>query len=90
MPNENSVVKDNGDSTVTVDGRKFTPADTDHTVPVSDAGVAGPANFAASTLKVDGLEVLGAKVFSDTEDYKTFAAAHPSAITIVMHNTSTS
>ncbi|WP_367294113.1 hypothetical protein [Levilactobacillus brevis] len=90
MPNENSVVKDNGDSTVTVDGRKFTPADTDHTVPVSDAGVAGPANFAAGTLKVDDLEVLGAKVFSDTEDYKTFAAAHPSAITIVTHDTSTS
>ncbi|RWZ41069.1 hypothetical protein EQG69_04880 [Levilactobacillus brevis] len=90
IPNENSVVKDNGDSTVTVDGRKFTPADTDHTVPVSDAGVAGPANFAAGTLKVDDLEVLGAKVFSDTEDYKTFAAAHPSAITIVTHDTSTS
>ncbi|MGJ3947088.1 pyocin knob domain-containing protein [Levilactobacillus brevis] len=90
MPNENSVVKDNGDSTVTVDGRKFVPADTDHTIPVSEAGVAGPANFAAGTLKVDDLEVLGAKVFSDTEDYKTFAAAHPSAITIVTHNTSTS
>ncbi|WP_434314904.1 hypothetical protein V1331_03110 [Levilactobacillus brevis] len=90
IPNENSVVKDNGDSTVTVDGRKFTPADTDHTVPVSDAGVAGPANFAAGTLKVDDLEVLGAKVFSDTDDYKTFAAAHPGAITIVTHNTSTS
>ncbi|WP_369957199.1 pyocin knob domain-containing protein [Levilactobacillus brevis] len=90
MPNENSVVKDNGDSTVTVDGRKFVPADTDHTIPVSEAGVAGPANFAAGTLKVDDLEVLGAKVFSDTEDYKTFAAAHPSAITIVTHDTSTS
>lgn len=88
--NENSVVKDNGDGTVTVDGRKFVPADTDHTIPVSEAGVAGPANFAAGTLKVDDLEVLGAKVFSDTEDYKTFAAAHPSAITIVTHNTSTS
>ncbi|PBQ23826.1 hypothetical protein CNR29_07275 [Levilactobacillus brevis] len=83
-------VKDNGDGTVTSDGRKFTIADTDHTVPVSEAGVAGPANFAAGTLKVDGLEVLGAKVFSDTEDYKTFAAAHPSAITIVTHDTSTS
>ncbi|HJE00096.1 MAG TPA: hypothetical protein K8V89_08630 [Levilactobacillus brevis] len=90
IPNENSVVKDNGDGTVTVDGRKFVPADTDHTIPVSEAGVAGPANFAAGTLKVDGLEVLGAKVFSDTDDYKTFAAAHPSAITIVTHNTSTS
>lgn len=90
MPNENSVVKDNGDGTVTVDGRKFVPADTDHTIPVSEAGVAGPANFAAGTLKVDDLEVLGAKVFSDTEDYKTFAAAHPSAITIVTHDTSTS
>ncbi|MGJ3706721.1 hypothetical protein ACLOB7_09410 [Levilactobacillus brevis] len=90
MPNENSVVKDNGDGTVTSDGRKFTIADTDHTVPVSDAGVAGPANFAAGTLKVDDLEVLGAKVFSDTEDYKIFAAAHPSAITIVTHSTSTS
>lgn len=88
--NENSVVKDNGDGTVTVDGRKFVPADTDHTIPVSEAGVAGPANFAAGTLKVDDLEVLGAKVFSDTEDYKTFAAAHPSAITIVTHDTSTS
>lgn len=81
------MVQDNGDGTVTSDGRIFTIADTDHTVPVSDAGVAGPANFAASTLKVDGLEVLGAKVFSDTDDYKTFAAAHPSAITIVTHNT---
>ncbi|ERK44696.1 hypothetical protein HMPREF0495_00762 [Levilactobacillus brevis ATCC 14869 = DSM 20054] len=87
IPNENSVVKDNGDGTVTVDGRKFVPADTDHTIPVSEAGVAGPANFAAGTLKVDDLEVLGAKVFSDTDDYKTFAAAHPSAITIVTHNT---
>ncbi|MGD7020090.1 hypothetical protein [Levilactobacillus sp. LN180102] len=88
--NENSMVKDNGDGTVTVDGRKFVPADTDHTIPVSEAGVAGSANFAAGTLKVDDLEVLGAKVFSDTEDYKTFAAAHPSAITIVTHSTSTS
>ena len=88
--NENSMVKDNGDGTVTVDGRKFVPADTDHTIPVSEAGVAGSANFAAGTLKVDDLEVLGAKVFSDTEDYKTFAAAHPSAITIVTHDTSTS
>lgn len=87
---DSKVVHDNGDGTVTVDGRKFVPADTDHTIPVSEAGVAGPANFAAGTLKVDDLEVLGAKVFSDTEDYKTFAAAHPSAITIVTHNTSTS
>lgn len=84
---DSKVVHDNGDGTVTVDGRKFVPADTDHTIPVSEAGVAGPANFAAGTLKVDDLEVLGAKVFSDTEDYKTFAAAHPSAITIVTHNT---
>lgn len=87
---DSKVVHDNGDGTVTVDGRKFVPADTDHTIPVSEAGVAGPANFAAGTLKVDDLEVLGAKVFSDTDDYKTFAAAHPSAITIVTHNTSTS
>lgn len=87
---DSKVVHDNGDGTVTVDGRKFVPADTDHTIPVSEAGVAGPANFAAGTLKVDGLEVMGAKVFSDTDDYKTFAAAHPSAITIVTHNTSTS
>lgn len=84
---DSKVVHDNGDGTVTVDGRKFVPADTDHTIPVSEAGVAGPANFTAGTLKVDDLEVLGAKVFSDTEDYKTFAAAHPSAITIVTHNT---
>ncbi|MEQ6218285.1 hypothetical protein ABMB44_05675 [Levilactobacillus brevis] len=90
LADDSKVVHNSGNGTVTVDGRKFVPADTDHTIPVSEAGVAGPANFAAGTLKVDDLEVLGAKVFSDTEDYKTFAAAHPSAITIVTHDTSTS
>lgn len=45
-------------------------------------------NFEAGMLNVDGLEVLGVKVLSNTEDYKTFAAAHPSALTIVTNDTS--
>ncbi|WP_225365224.1 pyocin knob domain-containing protein [Levilactobacillus brevis] len=86
---DSKVVHDNGDGTVTVDGRKFVPADTDHTIPVSEAGVAGPANFAAGTLKVDDLEVLGAKVLTDSDDYKAFGAAHPGAIIFITHDTDT-
>lgn len=78
-------VRDNGDGSVTFNGVRMVPADTAHVITVNDAGTAQAANFDVGTLTVDQLEVLGFKVMYDTDDYMTWAAAHPNALLIVLH-----
>lgn len=79
------LIKDNGDGSVTYgDNITINPADKNHTQQIRENGTSEPANFDSGDLTIDkDLEVLGVKVFDESEDYATFAATHPNALIVV-------
>lgn len=78
-------VRDNSDSSITYgDNITINPADKNHTQQIRENGTSEPANFDSGDLTIDkDLEVLGVKVFDESEDYATFAATHPNALIVV-------
>lgn len=81
-------VRDNENGSVTYsDNVTIEPADKAHTQQIRENGTSEPANFDAGDLTIDkDLEVLGGKVFSESDDYSDFAAAHTNGIFFVVED----
>lgn len=75
-------VRDNGDSSITYgDNVTINPADKSHVVQRRENGTAEATNYDAGDLTIDkDLEVLGGKVFKESDDYASFIAAHENGI----------
>jgi len=75
-------VRDNSDSSITYgDNITINPADKSRVIQRRENGTAEATNFDAGDLKIDkDLEVLGAKVFKESDDYESFIAAHENGI----------
>ncbi|NLR08655.1 MULTISPECIES: hypothetical protein [Lactobacillaceae] len=75
-------VRDNKNGSLTYgDNVTIEPADKVHTQQIRENGTSEPANFDSGDLTIDkDLEVLGGKIFSESEDYAAFVAAHDKGI----------
>lgn len=79
---DGAYVRDNQNGSVTYgDNVTIEPADKNHSQQIRENGTSEPANFDAGDLTIDkDLEVLAGKVFTESEDYAAFVAAHDKGV----------
>lgn len=82
---DGAYVRDNKNGSVTYgDNVTIEPADKNRSQQLRENGTSEPANFDSGDLTIDkDLEVLGGKIFSESEDYEDFVKAHDKGIFLI-------